>query len=219
MLVNSKILVIEDDSSLLMVIRKYLGVQNDVETAVCIRDARRIIASKSFDVVLLDKCLPDGDGIVLISELKQKALGTAIIVMTGDEDFNTVHKAITLGADDYVLKSDNLIPDLMVRIPVAQRQAELKAKILSMGELAELALPTLQSELTEAGYKSFLDSAERIFLSAAIRLSNNDATQAASRIGLAKSTIFKKISDLGMVKRSWVRRAPSGPAPKQERLS
>lgn len=96
-----------------------LGVYNDVDEACDLASARAILQKNSYDVVILDKGLPDGDGIDLIGEIKSLSPNTVVIILTSDSDFSSVKHCIARGADDYVIKTENVVPDLLVRIPVA----------------------------------------------------------------------------------------------------
>lgn len=120
---NFRILLVEDSDAFRSTVAQYLGVYNDVEEAPDLATARTIIARSTFDVAILDKGLPDGDGIELISEIKEINPRTVVIILTSDSDFSSVKHCIARGADDYVIKTDSTIPDLLVRIPVAVSKA------------------------------------------------------------------------------------------------
>lgn len=120
---NFKILLVEDMQSFRQAVSQLLGVYNDVDEAGDLASARQALAAKAYDVVILDKGLPDGNGIKLITEIKDSTPNCVVIVLTSDTDFSSVKHCIARGADDYVIKSDNIIPDLLVRIPVAISKA------------------------------------------------------------------------------------------------
>ena len=96
---------------------------------------------------------PDGDGKALISEIKGACPNTVIIVLTSDSDFSSVKHCIALGADDYVIKSENIIPDLLVRMPVVVSKAASQRSLKSLDqqvkeafryEIVGKSLPTMQ---------------------------------------------------------------------------
>ena len=124
-----KILLVEDSSAFRGAVKQLLGVYNDVDEADSLLAARRILQAKSYDVVILDKGLPDGEGISLIGEIKDTAPNTVVIVLTSDSDFGSVKHCIVRGADDYVIKSANIVPDLLVRIPVAVSKAAASRRL------------------------------------------------------------------------------------------
>ncbi len=120
---NFKILLVEDSNAFRGAVKQLLGVYNDVDEADSMASARKALQARCYDVVVLDKGLPDGDGISLIGEIKDIAPNTVVIVLTSDSDFSSVKHCIVRGADDYVIKSPNIVPDLLVRIPVAVSKA------------------------------------------------------------------------------------------------
>lgn len=104
----SKILVIEDDISFCKLLEKFL-VKNQYEVSIAFSasEARSAIKNESFDLILTDLRLPDSDGIVLMSEIKNSHPEIPVILMTGYSDVNTAVKAIKNGAADYISKPFN----------------------------------------------------------------------------------------------------------------
>lgn len=130
-----KILLVEDMESFRSAVTQLLGVYNDVVEADSLASARAILQKENFDVVILDKGLPDGNGIELLTEIKADYPNTVVIVLTSDSDFSAVKHCIAQGADDYVVKSENVIPDLLVRIPVAVSKAASSRRLSSLEQL------------------------------------------------------------------------------------
>ncbi|WP_291147092.1 sigma-54-dependent transcriptional regulator [Flavobacterium sp. UBA7680] len=104
----SKILVIEDDISFCKLLEKFL-VKNQYEVSIAFSasEARSAIKNESFDLILTDLRLPDSDGIVLMSEIKNSYPEIPVILMTGYSNVNTAVKAIKNGAADYISKPFN----------------------------------------------------------------------------------------------------------------
>ena len=151
---NLKILLVEDMDSFRGAVLQLLGVYNDVDEAADLATARLSLQKNSYDVVILDKGLPDGDGIELISEIKTLNSNTVVIILTSDSDFSSVKHCIARGADDYVVKSENIIPDLLVRIPVAVSKAASSRRL----ESVEQQLKEAFKERSKTEEKSFLTS-------------------------------------------------------------
>ena len=124
---NLKILLVEDDLAFREQVVALLGVYNDISEASSLGAARTQLARTNFDVVLLDKMLPDGNGLDLIPEIKATSPQTVVVVLTGDgKNFNLVNKCLEAGASDYLYKSENIVPDLLVRIPLAMSRAAIE---------------------------------------------------------------------------------------------
>ncbi|NWM24887.1 response regulator transcription factor, partial [Escherichia coli] len=66
-----------------------------------LREAARLANS---DVVLLDRALPDGDGVEAIPELRQCIPGIPVIVITARAEVEDRVSGLDLGADDYLAK-------------------------------------------------------------------------------------------------------------------
>jgi len=100
-----RILIIEDEVTLSKTLAEGLkeyGYQNDV--AESLTDGRYFLDIRNYDLVLLDWMLPDGNGIDLIPEIKEKRAKTAVIVLSARDDKESEIEALRLGADDYIKK-------------------------------------------------------------------------------------------------------------------
>ena len=62
------------------------------------------LKEQSFDVVITDLGLPDGDGLNTVAELHKQAPHLPLIVLTRNEDEATALQAIKMGAQDYLPK-------------------------------------------------------------------------------------------------------------------
>ena len=83
-------------------------------------DAFALVAEGDLDVVLLDLSLPDGDGIVLLRELKSRVPSLAVVVVTMHRDPETVRQALLAGASGYVVKGAHSV-DLIEAIEAVMR--------------------------------------------------------------------------------------------------
>ncbi len=104
-----RILVVEDDASFGMMILTWLK-KNGFETVLASRyeQAKMEIANGNFDLILTDLRLPDGDGIILMTWVREKRKSKVpIIVMTGYAEVQTAVSAMKLGAFDYLKKPIN----------------------------------------------------------------------------------------------------------------
>ena len=106
---KGKILVVEDDAAFGMMILTWLK-KNGYEVVLSshYEQAKAEISSKSFDLILSDLRLPDGDGILLMTWVREKMKSKVpIIVMTGYAEVQTAVSAMKLGAFDYLKKPIN----------------------------------------------------------------------------------------------------------------
>ena len=104
-----RILVVEDDASFGMMIQTWLK-KNGYEAVLASRfeQAKNEISNGDFGLILTDLRLPDGDGIILMTWVREKLKSKVpIIVMTGYAEVQTAVSAMKLGAFDYLKKPIN----------------------------------------------------------------------------------------------------------------
>ena len=101
--------MVEDDAAFGMMIQTWLR-KNGYEVVLSSRyeQAKAEISSKPFSLILTDLRLPDGDGIILMTWVREKMKSKVpIIVMTGYAEVQTAVSAMKLGAFDYLKKPVN----------------------------------------------------------------------------------------------------------------
>lgn len=102
------ILIIEDDLTFSLMLTTWLGKKGfEVKTSSSVSDAKSRIENVSFDLILSDLRLPDGDGIDLLKWVKEKDATIPLIMMTSYAEIQTAVQAIKLGASDYIAKPLN----------------------------------------------------------------------------------------------------------------
>jgi len=124
---RKNVLVVDDDPGMRGMLADYLGDRGFLVTAATgSQEMKRILASGSVDLIVLDLKLADGDGLELIRSLRDGS-SVPIIVITGhrrDEVDRVV--GLEMGADDYVTKPFGL-RELEARIGAVLRRAEAPA--------------------------------------------------------------------------------------------
>ena len=100
-----KILIIEDDSSLREIISRGLHSEGYVvETASNFSEADDKIAGYSYDCILLDIMLPDGNGLRLLEHIKSLKKSDHVIIISARDSLDDKVTGLDLGADDYIAK-------------------------------------------------------------------------------------------------------------------
>ena len=109
-----KILIIDDDVTFSLMLRTWLGKKGfGVDTAADIAAGRRLLAEGSYDLVLSDMRMPDGDGTDLLQWIAERGVTVPVIVMTGYAEIRNAVVSMKLGARDYVSKP--VQPDELLR--------------------------------------------------------------------------------------------------------
>ena len=98
------ILLVDDDRRLRDLLKDYLNEKNlQVFTCEDFIEAKEVLKFFIFDLVILDRMMPSGDGVDLISLIKNKSNIPVIILTAMGEDVNKIH-GLKTGSDDYVTK-------------------------------------------------------------------------------------------------------------------
>lgn len=147
------ILIIEDDLTFGLMIQKWLNRKGFVANkASSLREARQQLEKMTPDLILSDLRLPDGDGISLLSQLRDEGLSTPFIVMTSYAEVENAVLAMKAGATDYIAKP--FPPDLLLeKISEALRSSKLSA-------VDEVAGATPQGQEPSAPDKATVHDAE-----------------------------------------------------------
>ncbi|GFH98096.1 sigma-54 dependent transcriptional regulator [uncultured Phocaeicola sp.] len=99
------ILIVEDDLTFATMLKTWLGKKGfSVDTASSNARARKQLTTQPYDLVLSDLRLPDQDGILLLSWMKEQEHNIPLIIMTGYADIQSAVQAIKHGASDYISK-------------------------------------------------------------------------------------------------------------------
>ncbi|MDR0863500.1 MAG: response regulator transcription factor [Candidatus Symbiothrix sp.] len=111
-----KILIIEDELGLAQSIMEYLSQKDYVcEHVSTVDEAIEKISLYSYDCILLDLMLPDGNGLTVLETLKKENKPTGVIIISAKDSLDDKIKGIHIGADDYLAKPFHL-SELSARI-------------------------------------------------------------------------------------------------------
>ncbi len=100
-----RVLVVDDEENIRrLFVKEVAGPNRVVETAANGQEARKICQIRQFDVVVLDVCLPDDNGIHLLAELKKTLQDAEVVLITGYGTISGAVEAMKTGAYDYITK-------------------------------------------------------------------------------------------------------------------
>lgn len=144
-----KLLVIEDELSLQEIMAATLRKEGYiVETASDYATAVEKLGSYSYDCVLLDITLPDGNGLDILESMKKKGNSANVIITSARDSIDDKIRGLEIGADDYLAKPFHLA-ELAARIRSVTRRSR------NSGELAykvgNVALHETSQRLTVEG--------------------------------------------------------------------
>lgn len=103
--VAARILIVDDDPDIRDLIAQQVGRGGfKTASAASLTEARRALEGETFDLVILDLTLPDGDGVDLCREVRLAHRAEAIIMLTARDASLDRVLGLELGADDYLTK-------------------------------------------------------------------------------------------------------------------
>ena len=99
------LLIVDDEASLRDLLAvMFEGEGHHVESAGSIAEARAALQKSEPDLVLCDLMLPDGSGLDLLREIKEKTPSVAVIMITAHESSKSAVEALQAGAFHYIAK-------------------------------------------------------------------------------------------------------------------
>lgn len=157
----ARIFLVEDDKGIVENLKEFLSGEGFlVEAASGQSEALGRLAEETFDLVLLDISLAEGNGFAVCSYVKQN-LDTPVIFLTASGDEYSVVSGLDMGADDYISKPFRP-RELVSRINSVLRRS---GKVQSVLESGDVVIDTTKAVVKRAGEEIYLSALEyRILL-------------------------------------------------------
>ncbi len=183
------IAIVDDDAAIRRLLQLLLG-RAGYQTLECNtgEEARALLTSQPWDLAILDRKLPDMDGVVLCHELKSNPeLRTRYIIMlTGEAEQEDKVEGLELGADDYVTKPFQSA-ELLARVRAGKRIVDLQKELLESNKRLELL--SITDGLTKLHNHRYLqDELARAF-------EESHRYQRPLALAMIDIDFFKKIND------------------------
>jgi DNA-binding response OmpR family regulator len=121
-----KILLVEDDSAIRVLIEKALRPHHTVAVAEDGRSALALVEQTDYDLLLLDIEIPELDGISVCKRLRNEGCQVPILLLTAKDQVSDRVLGLDAGADDYMVKPFH-IPELLARIRALLRRGRTAA--------------------------------------------------------------------------------------------
>jgi DNA-binding response OmpR family regulator len=121
-----RILIVEDEAPVRDVIRSAFDTnKNRIFSAGSIEEAEKLLKRNGADLLILDRILPDGDGLQLCAKLRgdREHQSTPVLMLSGKSDTSDKVLGLKLGADDYLAKPFH-ISELRARADALLRRAQ-----------------------------------------------------------------------------------------------
>lgn len=152
------ILIVDDEKKITQVVKAYL----DKEGYNCIaanngEQALKYLTNKNFDLIILDRMLPDINGESICKKIRETSM-VHIIMLTAKTEYEDRIEGFNTGCDDYVCKPFN-VKELVLRVKAVFRKLDMEKKdALKFSD--ELEINMLSHDVKVRGEKVVLTNTE-----------------------------------------------------------
>jgi two-component system, OmpR family, KDP operon response regulator KdpE len=131
---RDRVLICDDEAQILRALRVILGDAGfEVVPAMSVREALDAVSVRPPEAAIVDLVLPDGDGIEVVSSIREwSQMPIIVLSVVGDEREKV--RALDAGADDYVTKPFG-VDELLARLRAVLRRAAPTERLFKVGEL------------------------------------------------------------------------------------
>jgi two-component system OmpR family response regulator len=154
-----KLLIVEDDKEAAGYLKRALSeAGHAVHHAAGGRDGLMLAAVEPYDVIILDRMLPEVDGLSILRTIRASGVKTPVLLLTAMGGIDDRVEGLDAGADDYLVKPF-AFAELLARVNALARrppQQEVRTELV----LADLRMDLLRRTVTRAGQRIELQPRE-----------------------------------------------------------
>jgi len=186
-MIIGNILIIDDESINSETMKDTLeDVNYNVVLARDAAEAKTIVKDQTFDLVMMDVWMPGQDGMALLEEWMSEGFSMPVVMMSGHAEHQDVVRAIRMGAVDFLKKPLHDILPLVRKL--LSEQASIQEQQIS-GIDFDLPLKAARNIFESQYFKHHLEE------------NNNNIAKVAELAGLERTTLYRKLKDLGIDKK------------------
>ena len=183
-----RILIIDDEKDNTEIIKDILeDVNYSTVLARSASEAKTIVNTNSFDLILMDVWMPGQDGISLLSEWHSEGFDTPVVMMSGHAEPSDIVKAMKLGATDFLKKPLHDFLPILRNIMTDQGSEESTQQVSGIDFSLKL--------------KEARNIFESQYLLHHLKVNDNNIAIVAEIAGLERTTLYRKLKDLGIDKK------------------
>lgn len=183
------IAIVDDDAAIRRLVRLFLRREGyDLLECTTGAEAKDLLWREPWNLAILDRRLPDLDGVVLAQEVKANPDFRAryVIMLTGEDEQEDKVEGLELGADDYITKPFQA-PELLARIRAGKRIVDLQQELVETNRRLELL--SITDGLTKLhNHRYFQDELARAF-------EESQRYQRPLSLAMIDIDFFKKVND------------------------
>jgi len=166
------ILIVEDDTLVAKQLAKLLIAEKyDCDIAFGYKEAQVKIDENSYSLILLDWNLGDGDGLVLLQEVRDLEIKTPVLMLSANSEIDDRVAVLDSGADDYLCKPYSSVELLARMRALLRRESIEKTTSIIIGEVIldtttrEVSIGNIAANLTTAEFdllELFMQNANQV---------------------------------------------------------
>jgi two-component system OmpR family response regulator len=154
-----KLLLVEDDEEAADYLRRALiEAGHGVDHAASGREGLLLAASEPYDVIVLDRMLPEMDGVSILRTLRAARMRTPVLLLTALDGIDDRVEGLDAGADDYLVKPFAFV-ELMARVNALARRPPAQEVVTAL-QVGDLRMDLLKRSVTRAGVRIELQPRE-----------------------------------------------------------
>ena len=154
-----KLLIVEDDKEAAAFLKRALcEVGHTVDAAASGRSGLMLAAGETYDVIILDRMLPEIDGLGILRTIRASGVRTPVLVLTALGGIDDRVEGLEAGGDDYLVKPFALA-ELLARVNALARRPppqEVRTELC----VGDLRLDLLKRTVSRAGRRIELQPRE-----------------------------------------------------------
>jgi two-component system OmpR family response regulator len=154
-----KLLIVEDDKEAAGYVKRALNeAGHAVDYAAAGRDGLMLAAAEPYDVIILDRMLPEIDGLAILRTIRTSGVKTPVLLLTAMGGIDDRVEGLEAGGDDYLVKPF-AFAELLARVNALARRPptqEIRTELV----VADLKLDLMKRTVTRAGRRIELQPRE-----------------------------------------------------------
>lgn len=154
------VLIIEDDKDVATYIAKGLNESGYIaDLAHTGTDGLEMAKNEQYDILIVDRMLPELDGLSVIEQLREEGNSTPVLILSALGEVDDRVEGLAAGGDDYLVKP-YAFSELLARVQALTRRRNNDIQNQMILEVADLQLDRLKRKVTRDGKKIVLQPRE-----------------------------------------------------------
>ncbi len=152
----SKLLLVEDSKEIYVMVNQAIGSLYDLKWVQTIEEAKVLLNTNGFILILLDIELPDGNGVEFCSKLTAENPNQAIFLLTSHNDLSEKVLGFSAGADDYITKPFQTL-ELKARVEAKVNKISSQSKLTAISKWKALEIDKNRQSVRVLEEEKFVD--------------------------------------------------------------